>query len=320
MTQQKKLDFFSAFTGMDNPMAKQPLAEVFGFKIDDQSDEAKRYRHDKLCPYNNIVASCTKDKVNDPLGVCSIYESKGIAIVCPVRFREGWKIVSDAARFLFPEEVSWTHLSEIRLYDANGKSAGNIDHVLVAYDQNRRVTDFGSLEVQGVYISGNLRRPFAHFMATEEQGSSFDWSKEKNYPSADWLSSSRKRLAPQLLYKGMILHSWQKKMTVAIDSSFLAELPELPQVSREEADVAWLVYDLKLDDHTNRFQLIENQVRYTKFKEALDIITQSNPGKVEDFVKVLEKKLKEKLTGTKSRTVGTDITELFDGAAVELDE
>lgn len=61
-------------------------------------------------------------------------------------------------------------------------------------------------------------------------------------------------------------------------------------------------------------------MRYTKFKEALDIITQSSPGKVEDFVKVLEKKLKEKLTGTKSRSVGTDITDLFDGAAVKLDE
>ena len=36
--------------------------------------------------------------------------------------------------------------------------------MLVAYDEQRNITDFGSLEIQGVYISGNLRRPFVHYM------------------------------------------------------------------------------------------------------------------------------------------------------------
>ena len=50
---------------------KNPLAEVFGFPINNLDKEANRYRKNKLCPYNNKVPSCTKDKVNDPLGVCS---------------------------------------------------------------------------------------------------------------------------------------------------------------------------------------------------------------------------------------------------------
>jgi len=33
---------------------KNPLAEVFGFPIDNLSKEASRYRKNKLCPYNNI--------------------------------------------------------------------------------------------------------------------------------------------------------------------------------------------------------------------------------------------------------------------------
>jgi hypothetical protein len=33
----------------------QPLAEVFGFLITDQTDVAKRYRSRRLCPFNNKV-------------------------------------------------------------------------------------------------------------------------------------------------------------------------------------------------------------------------------------------------------------------------
>jgi len=49
---------------------------------------------------------------------------------------------------------------EVRLNDANGKSAGNIDAVLVAYDEQGKVYDFGALEIQAVYISGKVREPF----------------------------------------------------------------------------------------------------------------------------------------------------------------
>lgn len=52
-------------------MPKHPLAEVFGFPPDNLSAEAERYRRNRLCPYNNKVPSCTKDKANDPLGVLS---------------------------------------------------------------------------------------------------------------------------------------------------------------------------------------------------------------------------------------------------------
>ncbi len=42
------------------------MAEVFGFRLDDFSSEAARHRQHRLCPFNNKVPSCTKDKANDP--------------------------------------------------------------------------------------------------------------------------------------------------------------------------------------------------------------------------------------------------------------
>ena len=50
-------------------MPNHPLAEVFGFPPDNHTAESKRYRENRLCPYNNRVPNCTKDKAEDPLGV-----------------------------------------------------------------------------------------------------------------------------------------------------------------------------------------------------------------------------------------------------------
>lgn len=292
-------------------MPVQPMAEVFGFRINDMSSEAQRHRQNRLCPFNNRVPSCTKDKANDPLGVCSIYHGGQTAITCPVRFRQDWLIASDAAEFFFPVGTKWTSLTEIRLTDGYGKSAGNIDVILVAYDDEGRIIDFGALEVQGVYISGNIRRPFAAYIANPEENAHMQWSGQRDYPRADYLSSSRKRLAPQLIYKGGILHSWKRKMAVAIDSGFFAELPVLPEVAAQQADVAWLVYDLQHNSATGRYQLVKTKTVYTQFTPALQLITTALPGVETDFLRLLQRKLDEKQLGVATTADVTSLLNVF---------
>lgn len=276
-------------------MQKHPLAEVFGFPCDNFSTEAKRYRNLKLCPFNNRVPNCTKDKANDPLGVCSICEDSAPVITCPVRFRENWQIAEDAAKFFFEEGTNWTSLTEVRLADADGKSAGNIDLVLVSYDTQGKITGFGAVEVQAVYISGNVRRPFEAYMADTGRMSGMDWTTENNYPRPDYLSSSRKRLAPQLIYKGGILKTWKRKTAVVLNSGFFATLPKLKSVQPEDADIAWLVYELRKDDASNIYKLQLEKTVYTKFKNALDQITRSTADNEETFLQHLQNKLDEKL-------------------------
>lgn len=276
---------------------KQPLAEVFGFLTTDLSLQATRYRTSRLCPFNNKVPNCTKDKAKDPLGVCSVFHAGKPAITCPIRFREDWLITDDAAAFFFPEGTNWSSLTEVRLYDAHGKSAGNIDVVLVAYDNKGKIVDFGALEIQAVYISGNVRDPFDYYIQNQVEHANMDWSMRPNYPRPDYLSSSRKRLAPQLLFKGGILNAWQKKMAVAINSGFFATLPPLPSVAKEEADIAWLIYDLQLAEQENRqrFKLTKVGEVFTKFEPALLSITTAAPGNVENFVRLLQHKLDQQM-------------------------
>lgn len=302
-------------------MNRQPLAEVFGFPVESTTTEASRHRNNRLCPYNK-VPNCTKDSVIDPLGVCTLFDNDELAVICPVRFRQDWIIAEHAAAFFFPPGTYWTTLVEVRLNDKNGKSAGNIDVVLVAYNDEGRVTDFGSLEVQAVYISGNLRKSF--FNPYSDSPATYlntDWTQSrKKAPRPDYLSSSRKRLAPQLIYKGGILKTWGRKQAVAVHRVFFDKLPSLPEVSEQEGDIAWLIYDLLYDDTQKRYNLTLIRTVYTQFKSALDTITLSEAGVMEDFMANLQVKLDAKLEGASAADVSDVLVDVPADEADLLDE
>jgi hypothetical protein len=273
----------------------QPLGEVFGFPIDNESDRAKRYRDNKLCPYNNIVSNCTKNSIEFPLGVCSLNHKDKQVIICPIRFREDWTIISDAANFIFDSKATWTHVGEVRLKDKHGKSAGNIDYILVSYDDKGRVLDFGSLEVQAVYISGNLTGPFTAYL--ENPTPEFSWTQAFKYPKPDYLSSSRKRLIPQIIAKGSILKQWNKKQVVALQTSFYNILPTLPEFDKAESDFAFFLYDLVPDNKTKVLSLKLQRVVYTNFASALEQIAKFEAGSISQFTEMLQKKLDAKRAG-----------------------
>lgn len=282
-------------SAFNNP--KQPLAEVFGYLIKDTSAQAVRCRSKRLCPFNNKVPNCTKDKAENPLGVCSVYFEKKPVITCPIRFRENWIITDDAASFFFDEKANWSSLTEVRLNDGDGKSAGNIDVVLVAYDDKGKIYDFGALEVQAVYISGNIRNPFECYMQDPAGHIDMDWSTKPNYPRPDYLSSSRKRLAPQLMFKGGILKAWNKKTAVALNKGFFKTLPKLKTVPKGKADIAWFIYDLKITNNhgVEKYTLYKTDEVYTEFEPALIKITTATPGNLKEFIKQLQEKFDDKM-------------------------
>jgi len=278
-------------------LGKQPLAEVFGFLINDKTGQANRFRSKRLCPFNNKVPNCTKDKAENPLGVCSVYFEKEPVITCPIRFRENWIITDDAASFFFDKKAKWSSLTEVRMNDGEGKSAGNIDVVLAAYDDKGKIYDFGALEIQAVYISGNVRNPFEFYMKDPVENLKMDWSTQPNYPRPDYLSSSRKRLAPQLMFKGGILKAWNKKTAVALNKGFYNTLPKLKTVPKEKADIAWFIYDLNLvdDGGGKRYSLCKVDEVFTEFESALIKITTAMPGDLNAFIKLLQDKLDDKM-------------------------
>lgn len=286
-------------------MPHQPLAEVFGFPISNLSHRAEHFRKNKLCPYNNKVPSCTKSKANDPIGVCSVLTDNAVAITCPVRFRQNWQVVSDAADKFFPADAQWTSLAEVRLNDADGNSAGNIDFVLVSYDDQGQLLDFGALEIQSVYISGNVSNPFKHYMQDRPNRAHMSY---RSSVRPDYLSSSRKRLIPQIIYKGKILNIWKKKIVVALQDVFYETLPDLPVVEPDQADLIWLVYGFAFDEDHNQYDLYLKKTVFTQFQPSLDRITSPSVGNMNSFIELLQNKLDEEL----DKEASSDTMTLFD--------
>lgn len=279
----------------------QPLAEVFGLPSEDVAPAAVAHRVARLCPFHNTGPHCTKSSISDPIGVCSLYNAqRRPVIICPVRFREGLTpaahLIRDAAAFFFPQAPAATALREIRLADAEGNPAGNIDLVVVAYDPSSgQLLDFGALEVQSVYISGNIRTPFAYYMQDQVAHARMDWRGQPKYPRPDYLSSSRKRLVPQLITKGGILSSWGKKQAVAVDRTFFERFGRrLTPVAAAQADLVWLIYDL-VRGGDSLFRLTLVQQVYTSYTQALSEITRYGAGPVEEFAAHLQGKLRVKL-------------------------
>jgi hypothetical protein len=300
----------------------QPLAEVFGFPANNHGTDATRYRTNRLCPFHNKSPNCTKDKAADPLGVCSIAYKNGTAITCPVRFRQEWMIAEHAARFFFGERRPWTSIAEVQMLDIHGDEVGSIDLVMVLYDDQGRIVDFGSVEVQGVYISGNIRRAFKTYMEDPaDRAVSMNWAGEKDYPRPDFLSS-RKRLAPQVAGKGGILNGWRKRQAIVIDRAFFEVLPPLQEVTEAEAEVVWLVYDLALRMPQNMFELSLVREIYTPFA-ATSALMNSAPvaPRLEEFVRQLQKRLDKELPGNR-RPGKTTLADVLDpqGPPVDPDQ
>ncbi len=265
---------------------------MFGYPISNVSQGAKQSRSDKLCPFDNKgKPMCTKASIPNPLGVCSLYDShEQPVVICPIRFREDKRIFRDAAAFIFPPGTKWEVVPEVTIRDGSGQEAGSIDYVLAAYDSAGMITNFGSVEVQAVYISGNIRSPFTSYMGDLSRSGQFTWG-GINYPRADYLSSTRKRLAPQLLYKGTILKWWGKKQAVVLNRGLYDTLPQLPATTKAKADMAWLVYDLVRDARTDQYHLTPSEPIYTEFDAALNGIARPQVPQPTEFLTVLQRKL-----------------------------
>ncbi len=86
---------------------------------------------------------------------------------------------------------------------------------------------------------------------------------------------------------------------MALNKGFFATLPGLKRVSKSDADIAWIVYDLKIikekGQKTGRYSLKKVDVVYTRFEPALLSITTPSPGRMRDFINLLQEKLDEQL-------------------------
>ncbi len=89
------------------------------------------------------------------------------------------------------------------------------------------------------------------------------------------------------------MHGWNKKQAVVVQKSFFETLPNLPRVEQDQAEIAWHLYDLQRQD--DQFDLVLNNIFYTEYWSAINRISTPEPGRLEDFMEILQQKLDDKL-------------------------
>ena len=163
-------------------------------------------------------------------------------------------------------------MPEIKVKDTNNEPIGNIDGVLIGLDSDGNVMEdkFGLIELQSVYVSGNIRNPFRWFMEDQDNRGSQNYS-GNNYPKPDYLSSSRKRLFPQVQYKyNAFANSGNSpKFSIVIDKPFWDSMGDIPTCNRGEADIQWIILEAEITENgASRLRL--NSLNYSKWEEIVD--------------------------------------------------
>jgi len=268
-------------------VAKLRLAEVFGYKAENNSTQAWDARRRKWCPHRQ--RPCTKDNARDPLGICSLIERDELVITCPHRFRESGLIFRDAAEFAFGSAEDTVVISEVPfLRSTSGPSkVGKIDYVVVRHNKGV-LADFCALEVQSVYVSGaSMRAEFYDFLRTGKVPQPIG---ERH---ADYRSSSHKRLMPQLMTKVPALRRWGKRVLVAIHVDFFSWLPKCPRLDPSNAELGWLVY--RAEDAGEAYRLALVDVVPTTLEGAVQSLTAAVPPPREVFERQLQAALENEL-------------------------
>ena len=229
-------------------MATFGIHEIYGYPISVSSEEAVHNRRNELCPFKG--GKCSKKG-----GVCTITDGSTSPIVCPQRFKQGGTVYREIAKLAFEPGREYAVLSEIPFLqpissDNTGQHVGNIDNVIVSFDEEGRIADWCAIEVQAVYFSGKS-------MASESKAFlESGLLKEPGQRRPDFRSSGPKRLLPQLETKVPTLRRWGKKMFVAVDAPFMDWLPDLKEENDiSNCDICWLAFGMSSATLPHRLKL-----------------------------------------------------------------
>jgi hypothetical protein len=199
-------------------------------------------------------------------------------------------ILEEVARHLFGDVSNVEPIPEVgpnRMY--------TLDWVLAKFDSaTGSVLDYHGVEVQAIDITGSVRPYFEAFLAGE------NWRGIRHPHGLNW-SNVFKRLLPQFLAKGAMLHSFGKKLAIIVQDQLIDSVLRTGRMKFEEepnpdlANLLVFVYRLEFDATANLYGLKLARVIPTSSRRLeTSFIAGLLGGKVpsrEEFDRILEKRL-----------------------------
>jgi hypothetical protein len=271
-------------------------AEIFGYPIGNQSDEAKNVRERYWCPF--VDKACNKGSrlIDFPFGVCSVELRSKIYAICPRRFEERGtiegisRVLEDIALHYFGDFNNLIPFAEVRL-----PNVGTIDYVLVRHKPMRaEVEDFAPVEFQtdSTTGTGQVVQGLRDFVAGLDV-------QAQTYPFGMNTYDTIKRSITQLLNKGLVYEAWRTKCYWVIQEYIYANLVNRYGLKQEgyavEHASRFALYNLVQED--DKLTLTPSRLVPTTVDEVYQAMrNNSNLPNKDKFVNVLNKKLRAKLS------------------------
>lgn len=183
-------------------------AEVFGYPVWNQSEEAYDVRKRHWCPFQKQPCNKQSRLLEIPFGACSVESGGQVRAICPHRFLEKEsqgeleKVFRKIALHYFGDVSNTIVFPEVGL-----KNVGNIDYVLVRHRPMKpEVEDFVAIEFQSdsTTSTGKLVQGVRDFVNGADV-------QKANYQFGMNTYDSIKRTITQLINKGIVYEKWGSK-------------------------------------------------------------------------------------------------------------
>lgn len=277
------------------------LGEVNGYPVNARSQKAKKAWEENLCPF--LGRTCPKSNAGS-LPSCSILSDGQLRITCPHRLLDARGEIEDVlGGFFFAGKKKFHVVEEVAIPEtfiseegeSEETSAGRADLVFIE-DSKEDDREVHLCELQTEYVSGNIGEQVRQFLADPAKDNKNRPIKADGKEASarpDSLSSSFKRLFPQILRKGAVFSSEEwggGKIGVVTPRSFFDSFSrQLPQVGKEEADIAWVVCDTKYDSKLGRNRVFVADTIYTTLS-AVEEASRPSPGDKKKFIEGIDRK------------------------------
>jgi len=274
---------------MNNTHRKHYPAEIFGYPTENKSKEAGQIRKSHLCPFSNSN-KCSKQSrlLTYPMGICSTWWPNNSPIaICPKRLLQDKTIFVNVAKHVFGGLDNVLLFSEVKL-----KRIGTFDFVLVKHKPiSDEIEDFCVVEFQTDSTTGTGKL----VKAIEDYTQDKDITKN-SYAFGMNTYNTIKLSFIQMLNKGQVFEVWNKKIIWAVQRYVYKNMVDRfglqgMKLNKSDANL-FFIYDIDCYSNPDNYQLTIEDIKSSTIEDLMKAFRGADLPKIDDFIKVLHKKLR----------------------------
>ena len=260
------------------------------------------------CPFMDVRCVKRSTSLKDtPYPVCTIWYGRGdsreLICVCPKRFY-AVDFLNDVIEHCWPADDPPANpqiASEVKM-----KGFGNVDFVIADVDTSGDVSQFLSVELQAIDITGSVMPAYVALLAGD------DLDRKPTY-GLNW-DNVYKRYITQLIRKGYFHHHWGTKIVAVMQDVIYknicerAEFMRSADVKNPVTNIIFMAYRFDPDPESpGQFRPVLATVEGTSHANLQQAILYKEPPSRDDFCQRIKRSIERRTSGEKTKAFWKDL-------------